>query len=114
MSSKSHAAFYLWWWAGLTCRRPCRFAGTLAAPSQTFHAVCSSSTLQEGSKTYIREAGKKSNDLLLPVLELGFWGVGGLCGHHLGGGDKKIYPINIAKYSEKWLSLAIGVNNCLT
>lgn len=48
------------------------------------------------------------------MLEWGFWGVGGLCGHHLHGGDKKICPINITEYSEKWLSLAIGMNNCLT
>lgn len=47
------------------------------------------------------------------MLEWGVWGVGGLCDHHLRGGDKKIYPINIAKYSEKWLSLATGMNNCL-
>lgn len=36
----------------------------------------------------------------LPVVEWSFWGGGGLCGHHLYGENKKIYPVNIAKYSK--------------
>jgi len=44
--------------AGLTCRRLCRFAGSPAAPSRTSRAVCSSSTLQGGSRVHEKQEGK--------------------------------------------------------
>lgn len=42
---------------------------------------------------------RSQKENLLPGLEWDIWGIGGLCGHCLHGGDKKIYPINIAKDS---------------